>query len=245
MKTLFCQRNVIAGAAVAMMLLVVTAIFLMLNKPLPAQTAGAQHAADPVAMVPDDVAAVRPVENFFEVDFMLRGYCCAVSQTPDSQALGGFGLGGYSARAVPKHQPGKGLYLLAQPTEVMFFGDQPGMRLMMVNRTKQALKFTACDSRLSIIQEAQDQHGVWKPIEYLPSSWCGNSYHQVQLNPDYYWEFAAPRYRGTSPTKLRFTLKLDDGSLIHSNEFDGSVNLAQFSIKQGHVPTNIMDPYFE
>ena len=28
-----------------------------------------------------------------------------------------------------------------------------------------------------------------------------------------------------------------------SNEFEGSVNEEQFTVKQGHTPTSIMDPY--
>jgi hypothetical protein len=29
---------------------------------------------------------------------------------------------------------------------------------------------------------------------------------------------------------------------IYSNEFEGSINGKQFTIKQGHTPTDIMDP---
>jgi hypothetical protein len=42
-------------------------------------------------------------------------------------------------------------------------------------------------------------------------------------------------------TKLRFVLMGE--KLVYSNEFEGSVNPEQFAIKQGHTPTNIMDPY--
>jgi hypothetical protein len=72
------------------------------------------------------------------------------------------------------------LALVALPgTAVAFAEEYRGMRLLLVNRTKVEAEFPASDSRLSIIQEAQDSEGNWKAIEYLPSSWCGNSYHRV------------------------------------------------------------------
>ena len=63
------------------------------------------------------------------------------------------------------------------------------------------------------------------------------------LGPREYWEFTAPRYSGSIESKLRFALRLDDGETIYSNEFDGSINPEQFTVQQGHTPTDIMDPY--
>lgn len=97
------------------------------------------------------------------------------------------------------------------------------------------------------MQEAIDIDGQWKPVEYLPLSWCGNSYHMVFPDPKQYWEFAAARYTGKFKTRLRFRLqwqKSDTQKLtVYSNEFDGSVNAKQFTVKQEHTPGSIMDPY--
>ncbi len=53
-----------------------------------------------------------------------------------------------------------------------------------------------------------------------------------------------PRYKGELKTNLRFRLirggKEDD---LFSNEFEGSVNPDQFTKKEGHQPTDVMDPY--
>ncbi|WP_165698779.1 hypothetical protein [Bremerella volcania] len=49
----------------------------------------------------------------------------------------------------------------------------------------------------------------------------------------------------TVATFLRFTLALNDGSEIHSNEFEGPVNLGQFIAEHGLDPTNAMDPQME
>jgi hypothetical protein len=127
----------------------------------------------------------------------------------------------------------------------MPFAGGPGMRVTLVNQTRDLLAFPASDSRLAIVQEAQDSAGTWKPIEYLPSSWCGNSHHRVFLAPNHFWTFPAPRYQGTILTKLRFAMVLADGSQLHSNVFDGSVNPEQFTVKQGHAATNVMDSYIE
>lgn len=205
---------------------------------------GAIHLAGAVASPPDAARSDPAATNFISTKVMLRGYCYAGSPV-DTDAPGGFGPCDNDARAVAGSCSGKGLYLLAQPNVVATFGKEPGMRLALVNRTRETLAFQASDSRLPIIQEAIDPHGSWKPIEYLPQSDCGNSHHRVFLSPGAFWAFPAPRYNGAVKTQLRFTLTLADGSLLHSNVFEGSVNPEQFSEKQGNVATEIMDPYRE
>lgn len=194
---------------------------------------------------PDATAATPDAKNTVNVKFMVRGYCYAGSTIKDEEALGGFGR----SRNMPKKiatdaakSAGK-CYLLAQPKVVTNIGKDKGMRLLLVNGTRDTVAFNACDSRLSIVQEAKDKSGKWKPIEYLPSSWCGNSYHRVMLAAGEFWEFSAPRYDGTMTTQLRFRLTEDGKTLLVSNEFDGKINPAQFSVKQPYNPENLMDPY--
>ena len=110
-------------------------------------------------------------------------------------------------------------------------------------RTAGSAAIAASDSRLNLVQEAMDTDGTWKEIEYLPSSWCGNSYHSVYLAPHHYWEFVAPKYSGPQRTKLRFKLTLSPDRVLYSTAYDGGIHPEQFTVKQGHNPTNIMDPY--
>ena len=105
-------------------------------------------------------------------------------------------------------------------------------------------EFEAEDSRLAIIREAVGEDGEFHPIEYLPNSWCGNSYHTIFLPAGQAWSFVAPQYQGTLTTQMRFRLE-HKGETLYSNTFEGQVNLSQFKGKQGHQPTNIMDPYNE
>lgn len=180
------------------------------------------------------------IENGVSVAFMVRGYCRARTDIVDEEAPGGFAVSDNVAHDIDfQTDPAQDdYYLLAQPDVVTPFGKREGMRVLLVNPTAEVRVFSACDSRLSIVQEARDATGTWKPIEYLPDSWCGNSYHRVMLGPHRYWAFPAPRYVGTLRTRLRFRY----GEIL-SNEFDGSVNASQFTTKQGYSPRGIMDPY--
>jgi hypothetical protein len=102
-----------------------------------------------------------------------------------------------------------------------------------------------------------NEKGIWKDIEYLPSSWCGNSYHTLTLEKMNYWAFTTPKYEGEIKTKLRIELKYLDPKeksgkrrnrkemTIYSNEFEGSINPGQFWNKQPYYPNGIMDPYYD
>ena len=164
----------------------------------------------------------------FNATFMVPGYCQAGSRE-DDKALGDYG----GSPNVPKklgdsrHGIDGEVSLIAFPHESVPFATQfLGFRLLLINRTKTEVAFPACSSRLPVICEARDDDGRWMPIEYLPWSSCGNSYHEVFLPAGHYWEFAAPTYSGTTKTKLRF--KLETKQPIYSNEFDGFVSALQF-----------------
>ena len=140
-----------------------------------------------------------------------------------------------------------------------------GLAVFVANTTGDTIRFSAQDGRLYMKMQAKDPTGVWRDIEYLPRSWCGNSYHSLSLAPNEYWQFTAPVYEGNFNTKLRIELEyVDPASLkkntdvspyrslrsekhlvIYSNTFDGSINLAQFWRMPGYSANGIMDPYNE
>ena len=162
----------------------------------------------------------------FESSTMIGGYCHAGSRK-DDKALGGYGSSGNAPKKITEEITGTDgqISLIALPADaVPFRGQYAGFRLLLINRTGEEAPFSASDSRLYITCEARDQHGEWKPIEYLPSSWCGNSRHSAYLPSGYYWEFSAPVYSGSLKTKLRYNLV----GTTYSNEFDGSINPSQF-----------------
>ena len=188
-----------------------------------------------------DTSDVKPLN----VKHMLRGYIYAGSKVKDTSALGGFGPCDNFPKKIDFEIESKkdNVYIVAQPEVATDFAGTRGMRLLLVNLSDKTAAFNACDSRLNVVQEAKDKNGNWKPIEYLPSSWCGNSYHSVLLPANEYWEFPAPRYTGEIKTKLRFKLTDQDGWTLVSNEFDGSINIEQFTEKQEYQPQGLMDPY--
>jgi hypothetical protein len=175
---------------------------------------------------------LKPVD----IKHMLPGYCHAGSR-PDPKAIGGYGNSDNNPRRLTDKSIGTDgkVSLLALPDQAVPFGQSSrGFRLLLINRTKAEVAFPASDARLSIIQEALDSKGTWRPIEYLPRSFCGNSYHRVFLPRNAYWQFAPPSYSGPQKTKLRFVLQGQQP--IYSNEFEGSINPEQFTKKQGHEP---------
>lgn len=177
---------------------------------------------------------------------MLRGYCLG-----DSEEWSGPGGHARSdnhpvALTPAERERQSEVALVLRLDEAVDFRGTRGFRLWLVNGTAEKQGFSASDSRLPIVQEAQDREGRWRPIEYLPSSWCGNSRHTVFLQPGERWSFAVPRYEGPFATKLRF--RMDRGRDLPpllSAEFEGSIDERQFSDKQGHQATNVMDPYDE
>jgi len=175
--------------------------------------------------------------------YMLRGYCYAASPT---NALTSDGFGGNRNVPKPLGQKNYGVegdlsLIVVLQEEVPFNKEYRGFRLLLVNRTAAATNLVSCDARLSIIQEALEGEGTWRPVEYLPASRCGNSYYGVTLPAGHYWEFTAPRYTGTLKSMLRFVLKIEGLTPIYSAEFEGSVNPEQFTEKQGHSSTDLMD----
>lgn len=152
----------------------------------------------------------------------------AGTKIKDEKAMGGFAPSDNLPRDIGKAKAEQGkISLDAAPNQIVAIGKYRGMRLYLLNTTKNDVSFGALDSRLMMIQEAHDKDGKWKPIESFPRTFCGNSYHHVFLGPGQYWKFDVPRYQGSFVTKLRFRLKEDKSELI-SNEFEGNINPKQF-----------------
>jgi len=210
--------------------------------------AGCYHAASsPQApAIVNHTVAAEPA-NPVLVDFKMRGYFYASAAVDE-------GLGGHATSVnAPLPNSGNekpGLYAQVFVDEGKKIDKgYDAIRVVIVNASMVPVKFAASDARLYVVQEARGADGKWAPIEYLPASWCGNSYHTMTLPSGTHWQFLAPRYGGTFATKLRVKVSLgnDDPSLVprvfYSNEFAGRIHPAQFTREEGHTATNIMDPY--
>ncbi len=187
------------------------------------------------------------------IDHMNRGYFYASSPIKkELSGVGGWGKAVNNFKKIKKSKDFKTdkLSVVVNTKENGKFAEGiNGIKLFVVNTTSDTIYFDAQDSRLYLKIQAKDKEGNWRDIEYLPSSWCGNSYHSLFLPEDHIWEFTIPKYDGGFQTKLRAELlykkdfKDKDSITLYSNEFDGKVNPAQFWRKIIYYPLGLMDPY--
>jgi hypothetical protein len=184
------------------------------------------------------------------VKYMVRGYFYASSQGPaELNGHGGWGRSSNgSARFIPS-AGAIGLQVLVDTSSVVPLDSlHEGRRVTVRNNGPDTIYFPAQDSRLYMKAQAK-QGGVFRDIEYLPSSWCGNSYHTLFLAPGEQWQFVMPNYSGPLKTSLRLELAYrttaegDDEKLLYSHPFPGSVHPKQFSEKKEYQPGGLMDPY--
>jgi hypothetical protein len=190
------------------------------------------------------------------IDYMLRGQFCAYS-SPDTIGQEQQGGGWSISRNIPRRQTPRQfednkLNLTIDTQKIDTFSRSfNGFPIYLSNTTADTCAFHAQDSRLYMKIQAQDKHGDWKDINYLPSSWCGNSYHIINLEPGAYWKFMMPRFEGDISTILRLRLEyIDKGNpkenkILYSNSIKGNINPAQFWNKQRYYPQGLMDPYFD
>ena len=101
--------------------------------------------------------------------------------------------------------------------------------IYVFNKTTDSLKISSQDWHLFLIQEAKNQNGDWKPIEYWKYSWCGNSYLSDKLEPNGILKTETEVYNGNFETQIRFKL-LNDDKVYFSNSMTGFVNQKQFDI---------------
>lgn len=218
---------------------------------LAACVAGETASEFPEVTVDAPAPVIRSHPRAVKIDYMLRGYFYAGAAK--SEGLGGNGTSENMPRPIAEIHDvltaKDGLHVLALVDDARTFaGKHDGFRVIVANASSRPLSFDAQDSRLDIVHEAIDPSGAWAPIEYLPSSWCGNSYHSLELPPRSYWELTAPHYDGDYATRLRIRVAYrvgDDKRVTYSDELPGRIHRAQFTVKQGHSPASIMDPYSE
>lgn len=180
---------------------------------------------------------------------MLSGYFFA-SSLYSSKDLGGYGDSANPPKQLTnqiKESLKNGLSLEIENSTIPFQESYRSHRVRLSNNSDDKVSFSAQDGRLSIIHQAKDRDGEWKAIEYLPRSWCGNSYHTLVLGPGQYWEFIAPRYAGSYATRMRLMLKGIEGNEtpLYSEEFSASINREQFTEPIPSHKIGTIDPYQE
>ncbi|MDD3686500.1 MAG: WG repeat-containing protein [Bacteroidales bacterium] len=207
----------------------------------------------------DTLKESPPISNL-NIDFMNRGYFYAYSTKNNEDYYGGWAESSNVPKKINKKSEfPEDILSITVNTQLKdtIFQNYNGISVFVSNNSNDTIYFSAQDSRLKMKVQALNKKGEWQDIEYLPSSWCGNSYHVLKLEPNYYWSFLTPTYEGDFKTKFRIELSyidMTDSSMyyrdkkeikIYSNEYEGSVNPAQFWRKEYYFPNRIMDPYFD
>jgi hypothetical protein len=174
------------------------------------------------------------------IDYKARGYFYAY-QTEQKKDYNGWAESDNFPKRITKQPFVKNLLSIVIDTtqQSIFNSEYIGYKLYVANTTKNDEIFDAEDSRLGIVLQAQDKNGIWKDIEYLPHSWCGNSYHTLILKPKEYWEFTIPKYEGAIKTKIRAMFICRNGKIkkiLYSNAIEASINPSQFRIEEVYHP---------
>ncbi|PHR35585.1 MAG: hypothetical protein COA38_01665 [Fluviicola sp.] len=207
-----------------------------------AQTTDSNQLVDPSNSIDENSIKL----DSSDIHFQFRGRCTAFnSKKNDVPSNGEAHSQNLASKTDSKFEENRN-YLFLNTDEYLNNGNGlAAHKLYLVNTTKKKVEYAAQDSRLYIVAQALDSNGVWNAISYLPSSWCGNSYHTLTLGKNEYWSFNVPVFKGTFETKLRYVLTRKDEHQLVSNEIDVRINPDQFNteLKQGHTPTGLMDSY--
>lgn len=197
----------------------------------------------------------KSTNSKLNIDFMNRGYYYASSNTlKNSTLFSGWGKSDNSSKQIKPN-----MNFISNTLQVIIDSKQKtkwskqydANKLFIANTSSDTMYFASQDSRILLKIQAQNSKGEWKDIEYLPNSWCGNSYHTIFLAPNEFWEFSTPIYQGEFKTKIRAeliymkTYNQEDGNVIYSNEIDAYINPGQFWYKRDYNPSGLMDPYDE
>lgn len=193
-------------------------------------------ACSPSPPRPTKVANTEPTAPHYahpvRVDHALMTRYRAFAPSPPDDQSGGYYTSHNTAKPLASYGDaaslGHKLAVLALADQSRAFGPFDGFRVVVANASAAAIVFPATDSALAMVTEARDASGAWKPIEQLPQSWCGNSYHRMALPPGTLWELVAPHYDGNFATKLRLRIDAEGGS-TYSNEWYGRIDLAQLA----------------
>ena len=195
----------------------------------------------------------KDTRSYLNIDFMNRGYFYAQSFDTRYEDESW-----YQSSTLPKKTTYAEWEYCEQPKILIdtigsadYIDSYYGLNVSVLNCVQDTLHFNVQDGRLNAKIQALDATGKWRDVEYLPRSWCGNSYYEHTLPLGHQWRFVIPQYKGVFKTKLRVELeyklekKSKENYMAYSHSFEGSVNPAQFWRKEGYSPSGIMDPYFD
>lgn len=104
--------------------------------------------------------------------------------------------------------------------------------VLIENITDSVANIETQEGWIYMIQEAMDEKGKWRPIEYIDyRAVCGNSYGNSKILPNEYLISKIYKYSGDFQTKLRVRFA-SHKEVYYSNEFYGRINCSQFELPE-------------
>jgi hypothetical protein len=103
--------------------------------------------------------------------------------------------------------------------------------IFLKNNSKDSISLSKQDWHLYLIQEAKNENGKWKPIEYWSYSWCGNSYSSEKVESQKIFKTETENYNGTFETEIRFKFLIEN-EIFYSNTLKSKIDLSQFEIPE-------------
>jgi hypothetical protein len=99
----------------------------------------------------------------------------------------------------------------------------------IINASSKPRELIAEEGSIIMIQEAKDEKGNWRPIEYwqIKDPYI-KARHLKTLEPGSMLEVGVPRYQGDYKTTLRMRVLLNKaGRCLYSNQYEGSIMRSQ------------------
>jgi hypothetical protein len=200
-----------------------------------------------VSEIPNKISSINVDStklDTLDIDYQIQSDFFAYSSDKNKKRSNGEAHSTNLPKIVDDNFPKGSFYLTVNQNELTSIDSMRiGHKLYLVNTTDKAINITGIDSRIYILIEALNDFYQWKPISFLPPTFCGNSYHEIVLDKNEYWDFKAPIFKGNYKTKLRYVLYLDRETCVYSNEIDASINKLQFdeTRRKPHKSSNLMD----
>ncbi|WP_062616437.1 hypothetical protein [Flammeovirga sp. SJP92] len=105
----------------------------------------------------------------------------------------------------------------------------PSHLLCIQNLSQEEIGIKQQDNQVFLIQEAKNEDGEWKNIEYFDYSKCGNSYWITALPAHQMMLVQIPKYAGNFDTFLRVKLKVNN-QLFYSDSIQCTIQKSQFDL---------------
>jgi len=102
-----------------------------------------------------------------------------------------------------------------------------GYPVYIRNLTNEITSIPVTGVATEIIQEAKDENGNWRPIEFWLGGFCGLGTWSYILKPGYFIITSVYQYHGEFKTEMRIKFRTMN-NIYYSNTFHGQINKSQF-----------------